>query len=540
MLKNILNRAERSIGLTIFFFFALTLLVRYFFPFLFWHLTNFPFQRSDPYIYVLKGLEIAHGDWSPIRTHAIGWPLLLAGLFRLVPHVSIFENLVSASLLASALSALSIFPLIYIIKHVDPSPRTHILTMAFFCFAFPLTIIEHSGAIAMSEPLFILLFLISIALLYAAQERPAMLLASTGVAGLAYWVRPNGVFILPVILISYWLWERKKGKRCLAYIAAAIAVFWAIATPFLLQRAVWFGSAFYYGENSKYFSDTYTDAWGSAVPAVPFGTYISTHTVTDYADKFALGGLVLLLTTIFLNTLPYLLMVTCNVAERGYANKKIYPLYIAFFVWIVGLVPVFHIYYNPRHIMPLIPLFIVLAAHEFNELITKKERRDALMCAGIATAAFFMIGIFSFFLFTSKDRNVQTRDGALWANWLSVRLKGKIAIGNGSDILTMQLPDARIGGRGMFDVIAPHTGLETAYPGKFDDIDSLRPWLKKNAVDYLVLDGVVKTSYAFAPDKYLSIYTGETFPPYLQQVYSNYETNSQWKVRVFSVDRKKL
>ena len=113
-------------------------------------------------------------------------------------------------------------------------------------------------------------------------------------------------------------------------------------------------------------------------------------------------------------------------------------------------------------------------------------------------------------------------------------------MGHGSDIFMSFFPDARAGGNGLMSMTAPQSGRKIAYPGKVADLDELRSWLKKRDIDYVILDSVKKRGFAFAPEKYLSIYTGTSFPAYLKEVYSNYETDSQWKVRAFKVDKKRL
>lgn len=530
---------ERNLLLVTVFFFALTAAIRCGFAFTAWRFFGFPYQRYDPYMYVVKGMEIVAGDWSPVRTHGLGWPAVLGGIFRIWHGSSAFENLVIASIVAALLSALSLLPFLYIGKKIDAHPHAYLLSLVLFSSSFLLTLPENDS-IAMADPLFVLLFLISLCFLYGSRRRQPLLAMGGAVAGLAYFVKPVGLFIVPVIVLSYWLWTEDKWRAARG-IVLFICVFAAVSAPFLLARHAVFGSFFSYGENSKYFSDTYTDAWGEAVSPVSFITYLATHGMGDYIDKFVIGGFLFVFGMFLSAMTPYFFgFLHYSSREAGVFNDRLYPLWIACVVWIVGLTPVFHIYGNPRHLLPLIPLCILMGAVGLRHLAGGMHR-PAIAYAGIIVFSFiFLIVPFSITVFFSKEKHVIMRDGAIWARELAPLLAGNVAIGNGSDILMMQYPDSRVGGRGMLDMYAPQSHVAVRYPGKFDRVEDFRAWLKSADIAYVVFDDVVKESFAFAPDKYLSIYTGVDFPPYLVPFYSNYEGNSQWKVRVFRVNRQLL
>lgn len=521
------------------FFFVLSLCMRYVLAFSAWRFLGFPFQRYDPYLYTVKGLEIAAGDWSPLAAHGIGWPAVLGGVFSLWRGSSIFENMAIASFVAVFFSAAALFPLMAIARRAGADAYALLMLAALFASSFFLALPENDS-IAMADPLFIFLFLSALAFLYMARVRPALLAAAGVVASAAYWTKPVGIFIVPVIALSYWFWERDRRKAVVG-IALFAFFFVAASAPFLAARHAAFGSFFDYAENSKYFADTYTDAWGEAVPRVPFTEYVATHGIPAVTDKFLIGGLLFVIGMLLATVLPYFFGWLRFVAhEDGFADDRLYPLWIACAVWIAGLVPVFHIYSNPRHVIILTPVCLVVGALGF-ERLARGMRLQNVARAGMAVAAsVFLVASFSMLVFFSKDKKIAMRDGAVWARELAPLLSGNVAMGNGSDILMMQYPDARAGGGGMLSMRAPLSGVAVRYPGKFGSMEALRPWLRAADIGYVVLDDAVKESFSFAPDKYLSIYTGVDFPPYLRQIYSNYESNSQWKVRVFVVDKKLL
>lgn len=514
--------------------FLVALFIRYTIAIGVWHLIGFPFQRYDPYLYTLKGLEIASGDFSPVRTHAIGWPLALGTLFSFIRGSSIFENLASASLLSVFLNAACVFPFLYLVRRITPSPRIAFIAAGFFIFAFSI-ILPENDSIAMSEPLFLFLFLSSLAFLYAARQSPLLLHASTAAAAGAYWTRPNGILLLPIILFIYRLWSG-GGTKVYGRMALTMLIFFLLSFPFLYQRYAYFGSGFDYGENGHFFANTYTDAWGAAIPTPSLFDYLSTHSLYDWFFKFGVGGIGLIAVAFFIYLIPHIIGFVFQANAPDADRRRLWPLWIACGVWAMGLIPVFHIYYNPRHILPLIPPFFIVSAIGFDALISTHARRNALAAVIVSIQALSLVIYVAIYIFVSQDKYIAMRDGFAWARELAPRLSGAVAIGNGSDILMMMRPDTRVGGHGLLDMEAPRSDTSTAYPGKFDSLDSLTPWLKHHNIRYIIFDDMVKRQFLFAPDKYLSIYTGTDFPYYLREEYSNYDTNSQWKVRAFRID----
>lgn len=534
-LERLFSWYEKHPVLVTAFFFFLTLCVRYGFAFGAWRFFGFPFQRYDPYMYAVKGAEIARGDFLPISTHGLGWPALIGAVLWITGIRTPLENLATASVLAVVISAASIFPFMYIGRCISENARTRVLFLCLFASSFLLTLPENDS-IAMADPLFVFLFLVSMYFLYAARVRPALLLVSGAVAAMAYFVKPVGLFTVPIAVISYALWARtpyQAVRGALLFICA----FAAVATPFLLHRNAAFGSFFNYGENSNYFAATYTDAWGEAVPAVSFSAYAAQASLGDYVNKVFVGGFLFVLAMILAAMTPYFFGFLDYIGSNSRASLSVlYPVFIACCIWIIGLTPVFHIYGNPRHILPIIPLCILLGGVGLARLAEVSPRRNAAYIAVIFFSFVFLVVPFLIAVFFSKEKKIVMRDGAVWARHIAPLIKGVVAIGNGSDVLMAQYPDSSVGGRGMLSMHAPASGISIRYPGKFDSVEDFRSWLKAAGISYVIFDDAVKESFPFAPDKYLSIYTGVDFPPYLVPFYSNYESNSQWKIRVFKVN----
>jgi hypothetical protein len=521
----------------VFYFFIFTALLRLAIIFPIFHGTLFPTQRYDSHLYILKALEILQGNWLPIHTHAIGLPIFLAPFLYVWGASSIFENFLIGIIITAVAGAAIVFPLAWLAYRLTASKTAVMTTLVMFACAFPLII--PSTLFIFTESLFTLLFLISLCLLYKAQERPLFAYAASAIGGLGYWVRPNGIVILPILLISYLIMHKKiEVFRLLKIIILMVGIFFAVSGPMLYGRHIQFGSAFDYGENSKYFVEQYTDVWGAA-PSVSLPQYITTHTSKDIFNRFFLTGLCLVLLYFAYNLLPGIFFFFYG-AVLTWRDPTWTPIWIAIGIWIASLTPIFHLYYITRHLFPIAPLGMLVSIAGLNTIITLLPNfKKTLFYVFIGSQVAILCVSISVFLFTerrfTKDISRMTADSMIWAKWAATHVRGVLATGNGTNIM-MLLPDTQVGGRGLQSLIAPISGLSITYPGKFKSLSEAMPILEMRGATHILLEDQVINPMLFVSDKYLSIYTGEDIPSYFKEIYSNYGTNSQSKVRILKID----
>ncbi|MDO8582524.1 MAG: class I SAM-dependent methyltransferase [bacterium] len=522
--------------LRIFCFFLIAAAVRIGLEMYVSYVVAFPIQKYDSYIYVLKALEILRGDWSPIRTHAIGLPLFMAPFLYVWGAQSIFENLLVGILITAVTGAAAAFPIGWLTFKLTESKKALDAALIAFIFSFPLIISDN--LFILTEPLFTLLFLTAICFVYKARDNPVFAYVASGIAGLTYWVRPNGIIVLPIVLISCWAWKKAPWRTLIAQSIAMTAIFFTVAAPMLLMRQAEFGSAFNYGENSKYFVERYVDVWG-ANPPVTLSHYLATHTGADILNRFITTGICLVLLYFAYSILPQLFFFLYGTL-RIWRDPLWVPILTAMGIWVISLAPIFHLYYLLRHVFPIAPLGIIVAAAGLRATAPKNIRAERVFFRVFTISQIIILCVsLSTFIFVTrlfvKDISLINQGNLRVAEWASTHVKGVLATGNGINIM-MLLPDARIGGRGLQDITAPQSGLSLTYPGKFDSIADAMPVLKERGVTHVLLEDLLFDPLPFVSNKYLLIYTGETIPPYLKEIYSNYETNSQAKVRIFKID----
>lgn len=522
-LNKAFNYFEKHLSLTLVVLFALALAIRLF-------LTPYNIVlREDAYVYLLKSLEITKGNFNPILTHLIGWSLFMAPFFYLFGSTSIFQNMIYARIISDFVGALSIFPLAYIGKELLDDKRSLIFLLILFVFSSQLII---SSTSALTEPLFTFLLLMSVYFIIKARENQNYILIASLFGAFAYYVRPNGIFVLLIILFSFFLLRREIPKFSYKYIIYITVIFFAISAPFLYQRYTHFGSAFFYGENSKYFVDTYQQVWSNNVPVPSLMDYLSTHTFTDYIDKFIIRGFfkIIFYYVYFGVISPLLLFFFLYGILRYFNDKKFLPLIVTFFIWIIGLTPVWDIYGTPRHLYPTIPFVLIFSTVAVNEVFKNNRYRNVLLSLFLIVFILFSLIIPVGYWYKSPQSSVH--DGLEWGRWAAQNIKGKIAIIEGGDLIMMHLPDTMVSGVGQLDLYAPTSNLSVVRPGYFENLSSAMEWFKEIGVTHLALDdnNINRRSYL------REIYSGKEIPSYLIEVYSNYDTDSKWKMRIYYIN----
>lgn len=518
--NKVFNYFERHLSVTLVTLFILSLAVRLFFT---------PYGivlREDAYAYLLKSLEITKGNFTPKLAQAIGWPLFMSPFLYLFGNKSIFQSMTYARIISDFVGALSIFPLGYIGKKLLDK-KSLVLLLILFTFSSCLIL---SSTSVYTEPLFTFLLLMSVYFIIKTKENQSYILVASIFGAFTYYVRPNGIFTLFIILFSFFFLRTQIPKFSYKYIIYIVAIFFIVSTPFLYQRYTCFGSPFFYGENSKYFVDIYQQVWSNNVPVPSLINYLRTHTLADYFNKFVIYGFFkILFDYVYYTISPLLLFFFLYGVVRYFNDKRFIPLVGVFLIWIIGLIPVYHIFGTPRHLYATIPFILIFSATAINEIFKNSKYRNILLSLFLIVFILFSLITPAGLWYLSPQRAVH--DGLKWGKWAAQNIEGKIAIIEGGDLIMMHLPNT-VSGPEQLGLYTSKSNLSIVRPGYFEDLSFAMEWFKKIGITHLALDdrNIDRRPYL------REIYSEKQIPSYLTEVYSNYNTNSKWKMRIYSIN----
>jgi 4-amino-4-deoxy-L-arabinose transferase-like glycosyltransferase len=240
-----------------------------------------------------------------------------------------YSNTIRA--LSIAVATFSI-PMMYLVGRKFFDARYSLLLASLFAFEPHL---NYNSGFGLSEPLFHLAIIGSFYFILNRNTRFVMI--SLLLAGIAYWIRMNGVFVFIVITIIYFITLRKSPNLFRNY-GLGVVLFLLVISPVLIERNEEFGDPFY----SEYRKIIFA---GSPELMVSEGSKQTTNSALDYIDE---NGLFSFVQTFILQGI--------------YNNLKL--ISALSFPYLFILIPfgiIFSMLPDRRHILFLLPLLMILS-----------------------------------------------------------------------------------------------------------------------------------------------------------------------------------
>jgi len=438
----------------------------------------------DGRAYLLKGFEITEGNWIPIHSHSIGWSIVLAFFLKVFAINSVFDGMLLSRILSLLIMGSSIFLFSRLADKLNDKKSAAVAVLAFALSPQLMRV----GGLGVTEPLFILLLLWTVYFLADSEIKRRNIVIATILASLSYYIRPNGIWILGVIVLNltFLLYKRKIGWLFLLLVPL---LFFLVSFPHLFLRYESYGSAFHYGFNSMFFVDKDEYVQGASnLAATPSAVdYIRTHDIGDYYHKFVYAGLFKLAKTFydllggtwfllfFLGTIKYLFV------DRHF---KFNAVFIALLVFLTCLIVVFDNFGAPKHLYPLLPFIFILSSKFLIDLLETSSRNNILVLSFI-----LLLLLQAPVLSIRRGINIappEVRDE--WAIWAADNLKGKIAIVDGHNLIDLIVINNRIGSKNLLDLSTGNPYMSTFEPRKYGDLEDAMQDFKKIGVSYLMLD----------------------------------------------------
>lgn len=469
---------------------------------------NIPFSlvlREDAFLYVVKGMEIAHGDLSPDRLQMIGWPLVLGAVYFVLDVGDVFEAMFIARWTTVTIIAACVFLLGKLCMKIFARQGHYALVIAIVVtFVFAVRIGE-AARDALAEPLFMLCTIIMVWMMIEAFAKdpfkPGYLALASLVAAFAYWVRPNGLFLFAAMGLFIVLVLRKHRLDLLKACLIAAGVFLLATLPYLYSRYAAFGSPFDYGANSKYFVDHFHYAWAENVEAPSFWQYLKTHDWAQYYHKFVRQGLLVVLYYLQIGLLPILWVVLAVLGAVTIFLTRTKALYFAplsILVSILGMSLIFHTYGTIRHLIYLIPLLLITAGALF--LILDRVPFDIKNLVGTCVIALAIVAAPSskwWLLYKApkmkwwnSERIAVPQVKDHWAVWAAAHLQGNVAILEGSDLISMSEHYRSRGWRIGENFERVQSRINLIRPGVYTSLEEAHEAFRRREINYLVTDDV--------------------------------------------------
>ena len=453
-----------------------------------------------------------------------GWSYFLAVFFSIFNFEHTMQYMQLQKLLAISISSLTVFPLFFLIKKFS---QTKYALLGVLIFSVEPRIIQNSLS-GNAESIFILLLVSSILLFLNKNNK--IIYLSFLLTGIAAIIRPEGLFLLIGISISYFIKFRKSRFVIPKYILGLL-IFFLILTPVVLHKEqegmydTVFQRAYYtlfdnidYDEKSR---ETINIQFQEEdLSTKNNNTIISTM---EYFSKY----LVWVLIPLFILVAP----IGFIIFFKKFNVDKLTIIILS----IVMAIPAVYAYTFPlleiKYLYFLFPMFCIFATFSFKWFIEKFENKNFIFITC------FILIISTSILFTDyKFEYEKEHELAVISNYIEKNTK----------IINSHYPESRfLLGSGFepkwndYQIFAKNTNgdlgninsIDTKNPNGYNNLELFLAKTGKDDITHLVLDGK-NTRPEFLND----IFYNEDKYTYLTKIYDSKDQNFEYHVKIFQVN----
>ena len=281
---------------------------------------------SDALEYTQHSIAQSQGQFLEHPQRHSGWPMFQSPFMYLVNSDSFLDYSNTSKILSVTLSSLTVIP-IYLLCNRYLDPRFSLLAVGIF--AFEPRLIQNS-VLGFSEPLFIFILVFSI--YFISKNESKYIVLSFILAGILWWIRPNGFILFPIITIIYFLKFKFSISSTRIFLFYSL-VFTIVVTPLLLQRYEQFDNPTYSWIGERIWLGDYSHS-RSILPEEKYTAinFISDNGLQNFIEKFFINGSVNLFSNLLYMMLPYLIILTpfgmILSIKNKISNYNLLPLWI--------------------------------------------------------------------------------------------------------------------------------------------------------------------------------------------------------------------
>ncbi len=387
--------------------------------------------QNDVLGYTLRAVSNFNGDFTELPRKTLGWSLFVSPIIGIGNSENFMDLLNSIRGISLIVSLASIYPMYLLARRFFDEKYSLVAT---FLFAVE-PHLNHNAGLGLSEPLFILVTILSV--YFVLSKNPKSFYIAFLLVGMLWWIKFNGIVMLPVISLLFFL-NLRKTPSLIPKFLLGLGIFFVIISPMLLQRYDLYGDPLYFSQSSTLYM-------GEQVAIVAENTVHTNYFANDYIDdfgifefvkKFIFGGMYNLIEQISRLSFPYLIFlfpIGMFFSLRPFDQNPKYIL--SNWIILLGTLSVFVTYFavvqERRLIFNILPFLIIfsvipiqrlieygLSTFSFNE---KKKIISLFIIMGI-----ILILAFSFTLRYELSDKIEEQEKIILGQYLLEHFEGKI------------------------------------------------------------------------------------------------------------------
>ena len=508
LVENKLNFFTRSVIVSLLIIASIALLLRL----LFFELDIPIRQDALGYFWHANDMSILK-NFIPISHANNGWPIFLSIFFSIFHFDNLVDYMILQRAVTMAISTLTIIP-VYLLCSRFFNKSYSLIGAALF--VLEPHIIQNS-LLGLTEPLYIFLGIGSLALFLSNNKN--VIYISFGIAALCTLIRAEGIVLLPIFSIMFFVRYRKE-KRVIEKYLLSLSIFGIILFSMALINIQNSGGDGTTGHISEMTLGTLKDPQKNLITSQNF--IKSTETLTK--------RLVQSMIPYFALFVPFgTLLIFKN---RNHQMTCIILIIIAYFV--VAL-RIFFVAYDLRYIFFLYPLFCILSVFTIKHLVDSFSNKNIffiLLICGITLLSWFFLyntanieyekEAFRFATYLVGNilvvNNFYPESGYIYAAWASSQLTFPIL----SSSATYTGPEALDYIKDSFDYLEKHA----------NSVEEYIKLSRDQGLTHLVLDGNENRASYFRD----AFYNEEKYPYLVKEFDSRENAYKYYYVKVFKIN----
>ncbi len=317
--------------------------------------------NSDNLDYALYAIAHTNGDFSQSSHRGMGWSSFVSIFFTFIDSENFLDYSNTIRALSMGVATFSI-PMMYLVGRKFFDARYSLVLACLFAFEPHL---NYNSGFGLSEPLFHLAIIGSF--YFILNKNTRFVIISLFLAGIAYWIRLNGIFVLIVITIIYFITLRGSPNLFRNY-ALGLVLFLLVISPVLLERNAEFGDPFYSAYKNTIFH-------GSPELMISELSKESTYSPLDYIEEngfslfvqtFILQGFYNSFKVISVLSFPYLfILIPFGIifSFRAFDQNSSYikANWIFILISFASLIIVMSMIHDRRFMMYLLPFLMIFS-----------------------------------------------------------------------------------------------------------------------------------------------------------------------------------
>ena len=386
---------------------------------------------EDTFGYVLRAISHNNGDFTEPARKTLGWSIAISPFFKFVNSDNFLDYVGIAKILSFSISLISIYPM-YLLARRFFNEKYSIV--AAFLFAIE-PHLNYNAGLGLSEPLFILISMLVV--YFVLSKNTKFVYLSFLLIGLLWWIRFNGIVMLPIISLIFFL-NFKRSRGLVLKLFFGLAILLLVVSPMLMHKYEQYGDPLYFSQSLTLYTGDYAAIQAENTRSLNYSAfdYIDEHGLSQFINKFIIGGMYNLLDQTLKLSFPYLMIllpfgILFSFRAFDQDSKYIRANWLVILITLGSFVTYFAVVQDRRLIFHILPFLIIFAIIPIQRLVEyglstfsfSQYRKNLFLLLILAITLLLAV---SFTLRYELPDEVEEKEKIELARYLSNHYDGKI------------------------------------------------------------------------------------------------------------------